>query len=419
MNRSYKARSFPLLLAALTLTACNKVNDFLDVKNPNNLEAEAISAERDRTLLSQSAYQSFVAQYGNLAVYTAWFTNEARVGDTFPTRNDFGKRDVPPNGDIRGLWNSLQNAIQFSETVIGKVEAAGNNMDLARLYFTSGYGILLMGELWCEGTIAGPELEPRGPMTTAQLMDSAIVRLTKANTIARSLTGTEAANIAGASMVGIARAQLNAGRKAEASAAAAQVPASFTFGLLHLDDPSNRNRLGNRIWSYSESRISLVVGPEYRAMADAGDTRVAYVDMKRVAQDGQLNFFRQNKIKGWGTSDRLASGLEAQYIRIEANADPAAMLTFINERRAAGNESPMAATSDMSVLMKELMEQKSRDFWLEAKRIGDLRRNPDYVPYIIPPGNNYYKPELGLVQSDVCWPVTTDEINNNPLWPKS
>ena len=74
----------------------------------------------------------------------------------------------------------------------------------------------------------------------------------------------------------------------------------------------------------------------------------------------------------------------------------------------------------MTTLLKALMEQKTRDFWLEGKRIGDLRRlGESIVPYIIPTGNNYYKPELGLVGNQVCWPVPQSEINNNPMWPKS
>ncbi len=354
MNRFRKTGSFPVLIGVMTLSAaCNKVNDFLDVKNPNNLEAEAIDAERDRTLLSQSAYQSFVAQYGNAAVYSAWFTNEARVGDTFPTRNDFGKRDVATTGDQSGFWNAWQTAMQFARSTIVRVEAAGNNVDLARLYFTSGYSILMLGEMFCQGTIAGPDLEPRGPMTEVQMMDSAIAALQKAHDIAAGITGSaEATSIANASLVGIARAHMDAGRKSQASSVAGQVPANFTYNLLHLDDPSNRNRLGNTIWSFSEARISLVVGPEFRAMADAGDTRIGYTDMKRVAQDGQLNFFRQAKITGWGSSDRLASSLEAQYIKVEADADATAMLTFINARRAVGKQTAMAPTTDMTELLK-------------------------------------------------------------------
>ena len=429
------------LAGAVSVTAA--CDDFLDVKNQNNLEADAVDEERDRSLLSQSAFQSFVSGYGNHIVYAAWFTNEARVGDTFPTRNDFGKRDVPPNSDNTGRWNNLHGTVQFAETTIRMIEPGGDNIDLARAYFASGYGILMVAEYFCEGTLAESWTVPRPPMTSQALMDSAIVRLERANTIAKGLTGTEAANIANAALVGIARAQLFLGRNAQASAAAAQVPANFEYMLLHLDDPSNRGRLGNQVWSFSESRISLVVGDEWRDIANCGeyrpggtrnndgssslcplnsptgDPRISYVDMGRVAQDGVLRFHRQDKYEGWGDPERLASGLEARYIKVEADGDPAAMLTFINERRAAGNQEPMAPTTDMDVLIRELLEQKGRDFWLEGKRIGDLRRHPDKVPYIIPPGPNYYKPELGLVGDQVCWPVPLTEIQNNPLWPKT
>jgi hypothetical protein len=217
--------------------------------------------------------------------------------------------------------------------------------------------------------------------------------------------------------VGIARAYLQLGNRTQASAFAALVPASFVYNLRHLDDPSNRGRLGNDIWSFTESRISLVVGPEYRAIADAGDTRIAYVDMKRPAQDGVLNFFRQAKITGWGTSDRLASGLEARYIKVEADRDPAALLTLINERRAVGKQTPMATTTDINALMTELYQQRARDFWLEMKKQGDFVRNPQYTPFVLQTGNNYYKPEVGMVGTQTCFPAPDSERRNNPNWP--
>ena len=122
---------------------------------------------------------------------------------------------------------------------------------------------------------------------------------------------------------------------------------------------------------------------------------------------------------GWGDVERLASGLEAQYIKVEADGNAAAMFAFINARRAVGKQTPLAATSDMDVLMKELMEQKSRDFWLEGKRVGDLRRNPSHVPYVLPPGDTYYKTAVGLVSTQVCWPLPMSEKQNNPNFPKS
>jgi len=401
-------------VGASALTAA--CDDFLDVSNPNNLEVEGIDPERDRGLLSQSVYQDLVAQFGSLNVNIAWFTNEARVGDTFPTRNEYGRRDVQIN-NTGGFWNPLHDTIQFANSTIASIEGAGNSLDLARAWFSAGVGILLIGELFCEGTLAADALTPQGPMTSEMLLDSAIDRLTKAATVANASSGSEAADLAMATNVLIARAHLQAGRKSQASQFAGQVPASFEFNFLHLDDASNR-RLGNDIWSFSESRISLVVGPEWRAMADGGDPRIAYVDMGRVAQDGVLNFFRQDKIKGWGDADRVASGLEAQYIKAEADGNAAAMLTFINERRAVGGQADIS-TTDMNALLDELMEQKGRDFWLEGRRVADLRRLGSHVPYIIPPGDTYYKPELGTVSNQVCWPVPDSEINNNPLWPKT
>jgi tetratricopeptide (TPR) repeat protein len=420
--RAYLNRFLGVALAGsmLSLAACD---DFLEVKNPNSLEAEAVDPERDARLLSLSAYQGFVAAHGDIAVYGAWFANEARVGDTFPTRNEFGRRDVPNNNThIAGeLWNTQHRAMQFARTTISSIEAAGNNIDLARAYFTAGWTIMNIGLHFCEGTIAESWLVARGPITSAAMLDSAIVYLQKANDIARGLNTTEGTNMANAAMVGIAQSHLQNGRKAQAAAAAGAAIASnpsFSYVLPHFDDANNRGRLGNTIWSYSESRISLVVGPEWRAMADAGDPRIAYVDMKRPSQDGELNFFRQNKITGWGSADRLASALEARYIIEEANMNPVTMLAFINERRAVGKQTPFAS-ADPQVLLRELMEQKGRDFWLEGKRMADFRRLGHVVPYVLETGPNYYKNvQGGVVGNQNCWPVPQGEINNNPEWPK-
>ncbi len=97
-------------------------------------------------------------------------------------------------------------------------------------------------------------------MPTLELLDSAIVDLQKVQSgrlRGHRRDAAEAADLSMAAQVGIARAHLQAGRLAEASAAAAQVPGSFAYYLLHLDDSSNR-ALGNPMWGFSEARISLV-----------------------------------------------------------------------------------------------------------------------------------------------------------------
>lgn len=417
--RAVNNRVFGLGLTIVMAIASAGCDSFLEVTNPNSLEAEAIVPERDGPMLSQSVYQQFVTDWGSdggFPVNGAWFTNEARVGDTFPTRNSIGRRDVlDGNSHLNSIWGDIHGNIQFARTVAASIEPAGNTVHLARTWFVSGFSILHMALHFCEGTIAESTLVPRGPMTTAALLDSAIIELTKAKTVAEAASGSEAADLAMAAQVGIARAHLQAGRLSEAAAAASVVPDDFVFELWHLDDSSNR-ALGNYVWAFSESRISLVVGPEFRAMADAGDPRISYVDEGRLSQDGVLNFYRQNKYKGFGDNERFASGLEARYIEVEANRNPVEMLAFINERRAVGNQDPIV-TTDMDQLLAELMEQKTRDFWLEGKRVADWRRLGSAVPYIIPPGSDtYYKDGLGPVRDAMCWSVPESEKQNNPNW---
>ncbi len=414
--RTHHHRVLGLALAAATLSAAG-CDDFLEVKNPNILEADAVDPDRDGGIFSRSSFQNLIVATGDLVVYTAWFTNEARVGDTFPTRNEYGKRDINDvtNGTHGGVYFNLQRAVSSGEQSI-RILKEKPGIDLARAQFASGFGILFMAEFFCEGTVAQGLTEPGPRMDTQQLLTMAIQRLTEARTTAQGITGnTEASNMATAALVGIARAHLFAGRKAEAATAARQVANNFVFNLQHVDDPSNRGRLGNNVWLFSESRVSLVVGPEWRAIASGGDPRISFVDMRRPAQDGVLNFDRQNKYKGWADPIRLASGLEARYIVAEAEGNVANMVTLINERRAVGNQPAFSSTNPAAVLT-ELMTQKGRDFWLEAKRMSDWRRNPTSVPFILAPGNNYYKPELGLVSNQTCWPIPDSEKRNNPNW---
>jgi starch-binding outer membrane protein, SusD/RagB family len=427
-----------LLGLGVLSTGCDR---FVTVKNPSNLETDAIDPDRDASLLSSSTYTRFVQNLEYAYILGAWFTNHARVGDTFPTRNAVGQRNIPDAGnETDAIWNNIGINLQFARTTIKSTAAAGPTLNSGRAWWVSGFSILQMADYFCEGTIAagtGTE-DTRPKMSSAALYDSAIVDLTQARTILTGLTGlstadqTEANNLANSALVGIARAQLQLGRAATAATTAQSVPANFTYNILHIDNSSQRS-LGNQIWSFSESRISLVTGPEFRAIAtgndvtDGGktytgtgraDSRIAFTDAGRLAQDGVLQFYRQAKMPGWASNMRFASKLEAQYIDEEARKDPVTMLTFINARRTAGGQLAYAGATDVNSLMAELLLQKSIDFWLEGKDMADFRRNPTIYPFVLPTGNNYYKASLGPVGTDACWPVPRTEKERNLNWNK-
>ena len=110
---------------------------------------------------------------------------------------------------------------------------------------------------------------------------------------------------------------------------------------------------------------------------------------------------------------RLASKLEADYIEAEATGT-AAQLALIAARRAANAQPAYTGSTAPAAVLTELMEQKGRDFYLEAKRMGDFRRIPAAVINVPVPGTAYFKPGFSPVGNQVCWPLPLAETDNNP-----
>lgn len=410
VNRIVEIVAVPALLA---LAACDSI---VEVKNPNVIEAEGIDPLADQTTFARSALQNFYTVYPALIVYSGWQTNESRVGDTFPTRNEYGRQIVSDaNGTHNGeIWVPLSRAVASSEDVLDMLKDVPDkdkNINIVRAAFSSAWSLQFMAETFCQGV-----MRVSAPLTPTQVLDSAANRFQRVITVGTANGSAEATSFVNAARVGLARAYLQQGKKPQAAAEAAKVPANFVFNVAYIDDASNRGRLGNGVFGFSAGggRESLVVGPEWRAHAAAGDQRISFIDAGRDAQDGELRMFSQRKYGSYGAGIRLASKLEAQYIEAEAGTT-AQQLALINARRAANGQAAFAGT-DAAEVLRELMLQRGLDFWLEGKRMGDVVRNGAAVPYQLAPGNTYYKPALGEVASQKCWPVTIQEKDNNPNW---
>ena len=406
-----------LAAAAVLLPVMTGCDSFFEVRTPTIINAATVDPVEDGTIFSRSAFQTFASAYGSMIVYTAWFTNEAWVGDTFPTRNEYGRRAVDDrNGTHSGeVWFPLVRGIAQAEQVIEALGTEpGTDLNVARAALTSGFGLLLQAEAFCEGTMRGPGGVPGSLMTPAQLLSTAVERFDAAIQRGAAAAGAEAANIVNAARVGKGRALLQAGQGSAAASAVTSVPTAFVFNVAYVDDAGNRGRLGNGVFGFSGggNRPALVVPPHYRAM---GDPRVTFIDSGSLAQDQTLRMWSSTKYPNWAAPIRLASGLEARYIEVEAGQSAAAMLSFINERRAVGGQEPLA-TSNLTELNEALMDQRSRDFWLEGKRMGDTRRQPGRVPNVLQPGA-YYKDNIGDVGNQTCWPIPFSERNANPNIP--
>jgi hypothetical protein len=388
----------------------------MDVTDPGIIDARAFDPSGDATTVSMSAQTRFWTAFGGLALWSAYFSGEFWTGAARVETSDFGRRDITSASlDVTPSWNAIQPGIAANELAIEVLAAspgAATDINVARVYLNSGLAIELMGETFCEGVVlAGP------PLTVNQVLDTAIVRLQKAATIASAIGSgsAEAVRILNAANTGMARAQLQKKDYTAAATTAALVSPTFVYNGARIDDAANRG-LGNTMYATGTLGNTVVVPPVYR---DLKDPRVQFTATGLKAQDGLLDLFRQAKFAGYATPYRIASGLEATYIVAEArllgssNAAPA--LALIATRRAAGGQPAFAGGTTAQVLA-ELMDQRARDFWLEGKHLGDWRRNPTATPYVAPAGSPHYK--SGVFGNALCVPIPDSERNSNPNFPK-
>jgi hypothetical protein len=397
--------------AALTLAGCS-----MDVTDPSTVPASTIDPIADARVFSLSAQQNYYVAYGSLINSTAVYSNETWSGAVRPETNDIGRHViVDVNVDLSpSFWAPMQVVIGTNDQVVEVLRGTPTfNTDIivARSSLWSGLAIEHLTEIFCEGVLhVGP------PLTTAQMLDSAIVRLQLAATIAGALTGTEATRILNTARVGLARAYLTKGDNQAAIAAAALVPSTFVSSTVPVDDPQARARLSNGVFITSSGTTQIVAGL-YRAL---NDPRVTFVDANINAQDATNRLFRQTKYTSFTAPIRIASGLEARYIaaeaQLEASGNTTPALALIAERRTAGSQPAFTGTT-MAAVLAELMEQRARDFWLEAKHLGDILRNPSAAALVPPVGSPFYKPALGNFLPIACLPIPFVEKANNPNFP--
>lgn len=431
MRRLFKTGLTAALVAGVGLSSA-ACDDFLDVRVTDTIAAETVNPLEDAATFSNSAWQNFQSVYSTFPIYQGWFTNELRVGDTFPTRNEFGRRDiVDDNGTSNSsLWTPLSRAVASAEDALVLLdELPESNINRTRLYLTSGFASLVMAESFCTGVIRkGPGAETP-ELSTQQMLDHAILRFGEAVASGQANGTAMGSAMVNAARLGLARAHLFGGNASQAASYASQVPADFVYDAVYVDDPGNRGRLGNSVFAFSgraANRESGVVGPEWmelgvgedatadRPYADLedGDPRVAWRFDGRLAQDGVHDFVHQTTHDGWNAPLPIASGLEARYLIAEATGTMADRLALINERRAANGQDAFAS-ADADEVLTELFYQKGLDFWLTGRRMADWRRNPNNIRFILGPDDEYYKPEVGNMSNQTCFPLPWQEYSRN------
>jgi hypothetical protein len=287
-----------------------------------------------------------------------------------------------------------------------------------------------LGEAMCTVPI-----DRGAPKTPEEIFADAITRFDEAVTVAtaaRVAARTRADTLAADSvrnfaLVGAGRAALNRNERPRAIAYASQVPATFDFRAYYTDNtPAQRSRAFISFGLTPTSPAATMLNTPFAAKT--GDPRIPRFTGTTPAARASAPL-APSAYSSWNNtvagadftpvmSVRIASGLEAQYIVAEAQGPTAATLTFVNQRRAAGQQAPVALAGD--ALMAELREQRSRDLYLDNHRLGDLRRYKKYYNVDLFPTGPYPGSTTGAVYgTSECWPLPVNEINDNPNIPKS
>ena len=418
-----------VIAAAAGTTACD---DWLEVANPTVIDAATVDPVQDAPTFAQSAMNNLFDAFDDVVVYGGWFSGEIWEGDSFPTRTDIGRRNIDFS-EGQGSMNSSLNPDVYAplattiatgeriQEILADAEDFSSNINVARGAFASGYAILLQAEHFCTVVISSGVNNIGSPLTSEQGATEALSRFQRVIDVGGASSHAHAADMVTAARVGLARAHLFLGNYGEAASAASQVPADFELFAPKVDDPSNRAALGNTVYSFTLQRPAIVVPPYFRALNDdrvafAIGPSEAFADPPAKAQDAYLDFYYQTKYSDWGADVRLASGLEARYIVAEAQlkaGDATAANALIAERAAAGG--PDAVFNPTGNTIRDLLDQKARDFYLEGTHMGDWRRNQDAAPYVPAAGTPYYNPsEGGVFGAQSCMPLPSQEVLNNP-----
>jgi hypothetical protein len=397
--------------AAVAGIGCN-----LDVKNPTVIDAATFNPNTDGTTLALSSQTNFYIAFQSVALYGGLISDELWAGAARLQTKRLAARVFASTDDINGdFFAPLSLAIASNENAIAALASgagAATDLNLARASMNMGFALEMMAETMCAGVIQG------GPqLSDAQLLDSAITRFTSAVTVATA-AGSSGASILNASNVGLARAYLQKGDYPHASQTATLVPANFSVNVVTSANVSTQGTLGNAF--YGNTVQGQIVSPErYRI----GDARLPVDSTRPGSTLNAVKYVVQAKYNGYGDPIRLASGLEAQYIAAEAalhgSGTTSAAITLINARRAVGGQGAYGGATDTLSVVTELLNQRARDFWLEGKKLGDLRRNPSVALASVltdPNGAPFYVPNKTppTFGSTFCAPIPPQETNANP-----
>lgn len=464
-------------LALVIATGCD-VGDVLEVNNPEEIPVDQLDDPRLLDVRLNGVLDAFNDVYvDNVIQYSNFITDELVSGLNWEDYERANRRHVsyldgPTNNIYEGLNESLRLADGLAEHIRGWAADdpdADFDAELATALTYAGYSALVLAENTCQAVISPDPDEPSDVvLSQLETFAAALPYLEEALTVAQQADEADIANLA---LTGLARAHLGRAEWADAASYAGQVAPTFERWIEFVDLPDGRNPLegtshgGNFTHgihpfftgghpSFDGTGFSFT---DDDVIAPQSDPRIQHEVSDATGHNGLTPLYKLFQGLRYGdyngetiapasaecpectgtdpadmpllaefdTNVLMADYVEAQHHYYEALAmqggNDAAVNEFVNERRAVGNQPPVALTG--RELITELRNQRARDLFLGGFRTPDLRRwtrfDADNGPFAggsyFPTGNLHPNFNVYGGYGDwTCYPIPLSEYEGNP-----
>jgi hypothetical protein len=463
--------------AALLIAGGCSTDDILNVENPDEIPIDALDDPKLLTVRLNGVIDNFNGAYvGSVIQYANFVTDELITGLNWEDYARANQRIVsylegPTTQIFENLSRTLRLAHGLSEHIRGWAAddpARDFDRELATSLIYAGYAALVLAENTCQAVISPDPDNPSGTvLSQLETFAAALPYLNEALTVAQANGNADLANLA---RTGLARAHLGRGEWADAATHAGAVTSGFEYWIDYVDIPNGRNPLqgtangGNFTHGIHPSfmgahpsfngtgftfRDNNVIAPQtdpriQHAVSDATGHN-GLTPLYKLIQGLRYGDYTGNTIApasaacpnctgtaaanmplltDFDTDVLLADYVEAQHHYHEALAmqggNEAAVLAFVNARRAVGNQPAVALTGQ--ALINELRNQRARDLFMGGFRLPDLRRwtrfdagnGPFASGSYFPTGAHPNAPVWSDYEEWTCYPIPLSEYEGNP-----
>ena len=348
-----RARHSVLAVLGLVAAGCH----LLDVSNPDIVPPENLNDPLALPAIRAGAIGDFTLAYSGSGASGSQGTVEGQVmisgllGDewinteTFPDRVQADARQVDPaSATFSTVFRNLARARLATENAAARFRLLADtttDTGLSELLSLAGFTYLFFAENYCSGVpFSNPN--PDGtvrygePLTTPQILDTAIERFNEALVAARALPAASQPNRIALASLGKARALLDAGDSATADtvAATANVPTTFQYAVQHdLNTPRQQNGVYSSIRKFKRYGVADAEGGIGIPWLTVVDPRTPAFRAPATNRgfDNATPQFDQLRYVDEKASVTVATGLEARLINAEAALRRGDMLTFMTQ----------------------------------------------------------------------------------------